>query len=64
MKQAEESIRDLLARLDSHDPHDHVSEEDLVEALKAKLLQSFRNGQKMCPRCNPKARGSRGPKKA
>ena len=30
------------------------SVEEATRAVKDKLLQSFRNGQRMCPKCNPR----------
>lgn len=32
--------------------------EDAKRQIKAKLLESYRNGQKACPKCNPKRTGN------
>lgn len=32
---------------------------EVLNAVKEKLLESYRNGQKDCPNCNPKARRAR-----
>jgi hypothetical protein len=42
---------------------DHLRQEltkasgEATKAIKAKVLESYRNGQKACPKCNPRPKG-------
>ena len=48
MRQADEWLDGKLQKLDT------AERAELKTEIKAKLLESFRNGQKFCPTCNPK----------
>ena len=42
----------LTEQLNSLEPSGQI--EAVKQALKDRLLQSFRSGQRMCPKCNPR----------
>ena len=42
----------LTEQLNTLEPNLDV--EAVKKALKDRILQSFRNGQRMCPKCNPR----------
>ena len=49
MKEADDWISDLFYSVE-----EGVDLDADRRAVKDKLLQSFRNGQRMCPKCNPR----------
>ncbi len=42
----------LTEQLNSLEPSGQI--DAVKQALKDRLLESFRNGQRMCPKCNPR----------
>ena len=56
MRQADEWLDSKLQKLDADE------RAELKTEIKEKLLQSFRNGQKFCPQCNPRQKPSARPR--
>ena len=58
MQDSERELREKIEKIALTEPS--VEEvEEFITFVKAKLLQSYRNGQRDCPKCNPKPQKSR-----
>ena len=60
MSYLDDTVRDLRSSLMSlfcvvEEDHDGAAQE-FLDIARAKILESFRNGQKSCTRCNPRKR--------
>ena len=55
----ENIFQPLLGTLDSNQDVGHVVEEQVKRAIRAKVLESYRNGQKAGPRSFPQPKGNR-----